>query len=218
MKTDHTTRPTYKSTPNELNWLHQQVEHLVVAAEHELRAAGPSGLSELALIKTLQSNHWQLIGPVDFGRTEQLYPVHFLLFHTLYRLSDELLPGGESIHLSPLQIRLLPTDSISSTSVPGPTDTLRAFYMDLEQYYLSNSEISDMMDRFWAGTIVQKPNSASVTSAATVLGFESVPSTFDTAKRRFRKLMMKAHPDRGGSTIEVQRLNDAFAVLKAHYS
>lgn len=201
-----------------MSWLHKQIEHLIVAAEHELRAAGPSGLTELALIKALQSDRWELIGPIDFSRTEQLYPVHFLLFHALHRLSDELLAGGESIHLSPLQIRLFPTDSVSGTSLPGPKDALREFYMDLEQYYLSNTAISDMMDRFWAGTIVQKPNSASVISAAEVLGFESLPPTFDTAKRRFRQLMMKAHPDRGGSTVEVQHLNEAFAVLKAHYS
>ena len=218
MTTDPTARPIDRNTHDEFNLLDQQVEHLMIAAEHELRAAGPSGLSELALIKTLQSERWQVIGSVDFSRTEQLYPVHFLLFHALYRLNDELFPAGEHIQLSPLQIRLCPGSSSGNTSLPGAKDSLREFYMDLEQYYLSNTEIADMMDRFWTGTIVQKPNSASVASAAEVLGFESVPPTFGTAKRRFRKLMMKVHPDRGGSTVQVQHLNDAFAVLKAHYS
>ncbi|MDP4546585.1 MAG: DNA-J related domain-containing protein [Marinobacter sp.] len=218
MTTDQKTRPTNSNASHELNWLTQQVEHLLLAVEHELRVAGPSGLSELALIKALQSDCWQLIGPVDFARPEQLYPVHFLLFHTLYRLSDELLSSGETIQLSPMCIRLFPVHSETGTSLPGPKDALREFYLDLKQYYLSNTDISDMMDRFWAGTIQHKPDSESATAAAELLGFESVPATFDTVKRRFRKLVMQLHPDRGGSTEEVQHLNEAIAVLKAHYA
>ncbi|MFV8571248.1 DNA-J related domain-containing protein [Marinobacter sp. SBS5] len=218
MTTDHKTHPSGRTASNELNWLTQQVEHLILAVEHELRMAGPLGLSELALIKALQSDRWQLLGPVDFARPEQLYPVHFLLFHTLYRLSDDLLSNGESIHLSPMRIRLFSTSSPGRESLPGPTDALREFYLDLEQYYLSNTEISDMMDRFWAGTIQQKPDSESTASAAELLGFDAIPPTFAPVKRRFRKLVMTAHPDRGGSTEEVQHLNEAFAILKAHYS
>lgn len=190
----------------------------MLAAEQELRVAGPLGLSELTLIKALQGDCWQLIGQVDFSRPEQLYPVHFLLFHALYRLSDELFTGGESIQISPMCIRLVTANAATDTSLPGPKDALRAFYLDLNQYYLSNTDISDMMDRFWAGTIQQKPDCASAASAAELLGFESVPTSFDTVKRRFRKRMMQAHPDRGGSTEEVQHLNEAITVLKAHYS
>ncbi|WP_323750651.1 DNA-J related domain-containing protein [Marinobacter sp.] len=218
MTTESKNSPSDRTAQQEWHWLAQQVEHLLLAVEHELRLAGPLGLSELALIKALQSDRWKLIGPVNFARPEQLYPVHFLLFHTLYRLSDELLPDGESIHLSPLRINLFTMDSSARGSQPGPKDALRDFYLDLEQYYLSNIEIGDMMDRFWAGTMQQKPNSESTASAAELLGFESIPPAFATVKHRFRKLVMKVHPDRGGSTEEVQHLNEAFAILKAHYS
>ena len=199
-------------------WLEQQVEHLLVAVEHELRSAGPLGLSELALIKALQSDRWGLIGAVDFLNTEQLYPVHFLLFHTLYRLRDQLLPEGESIDLSPIRLCLTRIDDRAPQSLPGHEDELRSFYLDLTQYFMLSSAISDMMDSFWAGSIRQKPDSADTTAAADTLGFDSLPPHFTSVKQRFRKLVMKAHPDRGGSTAEVQNLNEAFAVLKAHYT
>ncbi|WP_303289309.1 DNA-J related domain-containing protein [Marinobacter sp. SS5-14b] len=209
--------PTDTDT-HQLRWLEQQVEHLLVAVEHELRSAGPLGLSELALIKALQSDRWGLIGAVDFLNTERLYPVHFLLFHTLYRLRDQLLPGGEGIDLSPMRLTLTRTDDPARQSLPGREDELRAFYLDLTQYFMSGSAISDMMDDFWAGSIRQKPDSVATSSAADTLGFDALPPHFTAVKQRFRKLVMKAHPDRGGSTAEVQNLNEAFAVLKAHYT
>ncbi|WP_372964597.1 DNA-J related domain-containing protein [Marinobacter sp.] len=200
------------------HWLEQQIEHLLLAVEHELRAAGPLGLSELELIKALQSDRWGLIGPVNFHQSEQLYPVHFLIFHTLYRLNDQLLPEGESIHLSPIRIRLFAIDRDTNESLPGHTDELRSFYLDIGQYFMSNTEIRNMVDNFWKGTVRQKPDNTSVSSAAQRLGFECPPAQFITVKQQFRKLVMKAHPDRGGSTEEVQSLNESFSILKAYYS
>ncbi|HLT14269.1 MAG TPA: DNA-J related domain-containing protein [Marinobacter sp.] len=199
-------------------WLEQQVEHLLVAVEHELRAAGAPGVSELELIKALQSDHWRLIGPVNFLQTEQLYPVHFLLYHTLYRLRDQLQPEGEGVELSPLRLRIVRTVNNAGQSMPGHEDELRAFYLDLTQYFMSDSAISAMMDNFWTGSIRTKPDNVAASAAAGTLGFGNLPDSFITVKQRFRKLVMKAHPDRGGSTEEVQILNEAFSVLKAHYT
>ena len=81
------------------------IQHLLVAVEHELRQC-PEGMSELALIKRLQGQPWELIGDVAFGEPEKLYPVHFLLFHTLYRLRDQLAGQGETVSISPLSLRL----------------------------------------------------------------------------------------------------------------
>ena len=66
--------------------------HLLVATEHILRRH-PAGINELGLIKTLQEPPWELIGEVNFGEPDKLYPVHFLLFHVLYRLRDQLATG-----------------------------------------------------------------------------------------------------------------------------
>lgn len=201
-----------------LNRLNQQVQHMMVAMEAELRAAGPDGLSELALIRALQSDRWALLGPVNYAEPDQLYPIHFLVFHSLYRLRDQLGRQQEAVVLSPLRLRIVPALSVNENTLPEPEDRLRAFYLDLSQYYLSSTAINDMMDRFWAGEPAQRPDQSEAIDAARVLGFEQLPECFATVKNRFRKRVMHAHPDRGGRTEDVQALNEAFAVLKAHFA
>ncbi|MGC8119242.1 DNA-J related domain-containing protein [Marinobacter sp. VGCF2001] len=203
----------------EHNWLQQQVQHLLVAVEHELRAAGPAGLSELELIRALQSERWGLIGAVDFHEPDRLYPVHFLLFHTLYCLRDQIAAEGESLTISPLRLSIHPQNpGATSSSLPESADKLRAFYLDLSQYFLSDTAIHEMMDNFWSGSLPSRPGSADAAAAGRALGFDELPRQFATVKQRFRKLVMRAHPDRGGDTGEVQQLNQAFSVLKAHYA
>lgn len=218
--------PMTKPAPNQISagpgpaatdhHLEQQIAHLLVAVEHELRAT-PSGISELSLIKALQRPPWELLGEVVFNEPERLYPVHFLLFHVLYRLRDQLAEGGESLHISPLNIRLEQQSVVDGGGPPGDIDSLRAFYLDLSQYRLPEEAIHQMMDDFWAGVPGQCPAPSETRAAAETLGFESVPADFPTVKQRFRRAVMRAHPDRGGDTETIQHLNQAFAVLKAHF-
>lgn len=196
--------------------LGQHIQHLLVAVERELRRA-PEGLSELALIKALQRPPWQLIGEVSYHDPEKLYPVHFLLFHTLYRLRDQLAETGESLHISPLGIHLTLDDVVGGQGLPDAVDKLRAFYLDLSQYRLSEAEIQRMMNDFWAGQSGTAPDPDDALAAANTLGFEEVPDEFPEVKQRFRRAVMHAHPDRGGDTQSIQALNAAFSVLKAHF-
>lgn len=45
----------------------------------------------------------------------KMFRVHYLLFHSLYLLSDELRATGHHLHISPLGIRL----ELSATAEPG---------------------------------------------------------------------------------------------------
>lgn len=197
--------------------LEQQVEHMLVAVEHELRRS-PAGLDELRLIKRLQEPPWILIGAVHFHDPVQLYPVHFLLFHVLYRLRDVLAEAGESVFISPLSIRIEQPVAGTTNGLPGTRDHLRDFYLDLSQYELPCDSIQQMMNDFWAGSRHTGPDDTDSLLAARALGFESVPDTFSTVKQAFRRRVMQAHPDRGGDTESIQLLNEAFATLKAHFS
>ncbi|OJT00700.1 molecular chaperone DnaJ [Marinobacter nauticus] len=203
---------------SELRWLEQHTEHLLVAVEHELRQVGPAGLSELELIKALQAEPWALIGRVNYHEPDQLYPVHFLLFHVLYRLRDQLAPGGESLLISPLRLTITKQQTVAGDGLPGEEDKLRAFYLDLSQYHMPEATIHQMMDNFWRGQCRTRPDLPAVSEAAGTLGFTELPEHFSPIKQRFRKLVMQAHPDRGGNTEAVQKLNEAFSVLKAHYA
>ncbi|PSF04982.1 molecular chaperone DnaJ [Marinobacter fuscus] len=205
-------------TPEEHHWLAQHVQHLQVAIEHELRLAGPVGISELELIRVLQGERWQLIGPVDFHQPSRLYPVHFLVFHALYRLQDQMAREGEGLDISPLRLAIRTLRSENEALLPDSADPLKDFYLDLTQYFMANADIEDMLNSFWAGTGARKPAPESVESAARVFGFEALPEQFITVKQRFRRLVMRAHPDRGGCTNDIQQLNLAFSVLKQHYA
>lgn len=188
---------------------------LTAATEACLRRA-PGSLSELELIRQLQAPPWALIGKVDYADPTALYPVHFLLFHVLYRLRDELAEQGECLNISPLAISLTMPQTVAGTGPPDLSDPLRTFYLDLGQYRLSDQAVQRMVDDFWAGRVNTRPPAESAGAAARVLGFDDLPDDFQQIKLRFRRTMMKIHPDRGGDTAEVQALNEAFALLR-HY-
>lgn len=193
-----------------------QIQHLLIATERILREH-PAGINELALIKALQRPPWELIGPVNYAEPDKLYPVHFLVFHVLYRLRDQVAGAGESLSISPLLIRLADQEAISGTGVPGEMDRLRAFYLDLSKYQLPEASILRMMDDFWSGRHGHQPARSEVIDAAGTLGFAGVPASFDDVKYRFRRAVMHAHPDRGGETETIQDLNSAFSILKLHF-
>lgn len=200
--------------------LQQHLHQLSVAVEAVLRAQ-PSGLSELDLIRTLQASPWRLIGEVDYSNPSALYPVHFLLFHVLYQLRDDLACHGEQVDISPLTIRLSPSppggpDGISGPASPDLADPLRAFYLDLEQYHLSDDAVQQMVDDFWAGRSA-RPEREALQDACSVLGLDTPPADFHEVKHRYRRAVMNAHPDRGGSTADIQAINHAFATLRHHY-
>lgn len=198
--------------------LFAHVSDLQIAIEHELRMA-PAGLSEHALIKILQQPPWQLIGALRFDQPELLYPVHFLLFHALYTLQEQLAAGGETLSISPLLLRLhvQPTDIYQG--LPERTDELRSFYLDLNQYRMSAQQIHAMLGSLKTdlrhGLLVA--TDADLVAAAQCLGFDRLPQNFIDVKRRFRRTVMRVHPDRGGTTEQIQSLNRAFGLLREHF-
>ncbi|BES71067.1 DNA-J related domain-containing protein [Marinobacter nanhaiticus D15-8W] len=196
--------------------LRQKIATMLVATEAILRE-DDEGISELALIRRLQQPPWQLLEKVDFSDPAGLYPVHFLIFHCLYRLRDDLAPDGETVDISPLRIRLRPDPTIASDGLPAEQDQLRLFYLDLSQYDLSEIVVRRMLDDFWAGRTPTRLGVEELDEAAQVLGFEQFPDDFDSVRRAYRRQAMRAHPDRGGSKEEVQPLNEAFNILRTHF-
>lgn len=220
--TTHTQPDTTLQTtePGPQSDLQEHIAHLQIALEHELRQAA-GGLSEHALIKRLQQPPWQLIGGVRFDRPEQLYPVHFLVLHALYRLQNQLAEDGEILIVSPLLTRFEYSPRNLVQGVPDVTDTLRAFYLDLNQYRLSADQIHTMLNNFYNGhpRVAPRSDEAEVAAAAGCLGYDknSLPAEFAEVKHRFRRRVMQAHPDRGGTTAWIQQLNAAFGIIRKYY-
>ena len=194
--------------------LSMHIERLCAAAEVILRTH-PQGVTELEMIKTLQAAPWNLLEPADFSEPAALYPVHFLLFHALYRLRDDLAAQNESLLVRPLEIRIGPVGAAGKESNPDRYDQLRDFYMDLSNYRLPRSVVDRMLDNFWRG--IQQPTDQELDRALSLLELNCLPPDFGVVKKQFRRLAMRHHPDRGGDNRRLQQLNHAIAVVRQHY-
>lgn len=190
------------------------VGRIMDAAEALLRTH-PDGMSELAMLRTLQEPPWQLFETIDFSSPAALYPVHFLLFHSLYRRRESLASeSGETIDISALNIRLRALD-VAGAQQADQHDALYAFYRDPANHDLAESTINRMLDDFWQG--ITRPPDDELHQACRALDIEAPPPDLGTARAAFRRLAMRHHPDRGGSNEQLQALNRAMATIRHHF-
>ncbi len=190
---------------------------LLTALELRLRQilqARPEGLSEYELIGALQAGRRPFFDGGIFQDSVSLFRAHFLLFHVLYRLREQLLADRQAhLHIEPLRIQMAPLHAPERSQLDSP-DPLRAYYLDLGQ--LENTgreEIESMLGRFWSRLYADEHR----LEALQTLGL-SEPVDYETIRRQYRQLVMRHHPDRGGDTARVQVLNEAMAILARVYA
>ncbi len=191
-------------------------EGFAAALLSELRAA-PQGLSEYQLIRQLAERFPASLfaEPGALQDPLRLFQLHFLLFHQLYRLSDQLAPDSLSLQIHALSIRLLPR----SDSAPGlqQVDPLRAYYLDWQQWRDTHAEdVQRLLDGFWRrqGRGMVAPDE--LAQALETMELEQ-PTDARAVKQRYRALVRVHHPDRGGSTARVQAINQAMLILERYY-
>ena len=174
---------------------------------HEILAAAPQGLSEYELLNALREQFAEF--QTDRSVPLALFRQHFILFHALYRLQAELLSRQQAtLQISPQRIALsayLNRDTGDLTQA----DPLRSYYMDLTQLQSTGTEeVESLLDAFWENL----GRSSQRQEALRILGL-SEPVDAAGVRRRYRELVMRHHPDRGGDTAGLQLINAALAVL-----
>ncbi|RMG30972.1 MAG: molecular chaperone DnaJ [Gammaproteobacteria bacterium] len=191
-------------TPSALETL---IETLTVQV-HGVLAAHPEGLSEHALIQRLAATDGPLAG-ADLKDPLALFRTHFLLFHVLYRLRDRLVAEEAlDLEIGPLCIRCRPLDTIGRQALDR-ADPLRAYYLDLTHLQETDrAAVEALLDDFWQRLAAGESRQEDLAT----LGFESLPDR-GTLRRRFRRLAMAHHPDRGGDAETFQRIQAAYARL-----
>jgi len=169
----------------------------------------PLGLSEYELFNLLAER-----GESDFDRSawqseHTLFCRHFLLFHALYRLRDLLHEQQQAcLEISALRICLSEWTE-SAQSLPAATEPLREFYLDITQLEkFSASDVQEMLGQFW----LRFHNNECRREALAVLELADPVSDTDI-KKRFRRLAMQHHPDRGGDSSTLQKINAAMNIL-----
>lgn len=194
---------------------HPDITHLLQLVQQVLNEH-PSGLSEYALIQQLKSRH-RAFTQVDLSDPLSLFRTHFMLFHVLYLLRDKLRHTGQyDVLIHTLNIRIqAPSPTQPQTSAVGHEDKLRAYYLDITQ--LTSTDRAAVEALLYGGlTGLAQPHC--VTHALTELDLDQPAHSLSAQviRQQYRVLVSRHHPDRGGCTARLQRINQAMDTLRQH--
>ena len=155
----------------------------------------PAGISEWDLVTELRHRRLAPFSAGALGDDLVLFQVHFLLFHLLYRLQDQLLlQGREGLEIHCLKIRLTPKAAEPLGLEPAAFDGVRDYYLDWSRFESTGAqEVAQMLANFWRDF----RNYRDSNEAYEVLGLEPDAGPQEV-KKRYRELALETHPDRGG--------------------
>lgn len=175
-----------------------------ISAIVRILEANPQGMSEFALLKSLQSENLIHLEPDTFTDSLKLFQTHFLLFHHLYRLRDEWHDEGKgclSIHTLSIQLR----PYVQGDAALAFNDPLRAYYLDLDELAKTEAEdVERLLHSFWRG-LGQPAQAGERQKALSILGLEQDASE-SMIRKAWRQQAMALHPDRGGDAEQFKNL------------
>ncbi len=176
----------------------------------EILISAPEGLSEIELFMALESRGLRVFGREVFGENLALFRAHFILFHVLYALRQRLwLEKRYELEISCLKLVLKPYHETTSR-FPVEHDPMGAYYTDLKNLAdTGEQDLDKMLGDFWSWFA----GASQRDDALLALGLER-SADFSTIKRRYHRLAMEHHPDRGGDAAKLQQINAAMDVLK----
>lgn len=170
----------------------------------------PDGLTEHALLKRLQGEGMTAF-PDDLFRDQlAMFRAHFLLFHALYHLQEQLLAAGVGLlAIDARCIRIGPLVTTLATAV-ADRDPMRDFYLDLSNLSDTTADdVAEMLGAFWGRYYAGERR----TEALATLGLEA-GADLEQAQRRYRELAMLHHPDRGGDAASFRAIQEAIGILR----
>lgn len=183
----------------------------------------PEGIKEydlLMLLKAEQPKEAQ----VPLFDSLVLFQQHFLLFHALYQLDEQLhCDNAGQLIIEALNIQWLPFKDVNNNQ-PGYSsceqktdlevgDPLRTYYLDISNLEDTSSEdVDNLLASFW----ISMNDESEKVNALTVLELVE-PCDLTMIKKRYRQLLAVYHPDKGGCVSKTQSLNEAMSVLKRCY-
>lgn len=165
------------------------------------------GIGEYDLMQELKSQ-----GYFDFlsipALPHELFQAHFFLFHTLYLLRNDYLANETYLlNINTLKIQLMPYSKGENSLQED--EKLMAYYLDFNNLEnTSEDDVYDMLASFW-----NKYNRFDNREEALAeLGLKD-PVDDKIIKQEYRRLIMQHHPDRGGDTEKLQKLNEVIRAL-----
>ncbi len=169
------------------------------------------------MIRALTSPPYCLFERDCFSQPYRLFQIHFILFHALYQLRDQLERAESgSLEISPLRICMTPLHP--AINAIADSDPLETYYRDWRNFVKTQpAHVDDMLDNFWRKMVApSRSDGPEIARALETLELAS-SSTHEEVKHQYRRLAMKHHPDRGGDTDRLQDVNAAKLVLDRHF-
>ena len=169
-------------------------------------------VKEYELIKHIEIKHPLFFEPLPVNPS--LYKKHFYLFNKLYILRDVIIEQNQTLLISSLEIKLLLNNNKQCKEI-GKTESLRVFYLNLDNLYLSDEEVTTMLTQFWEKYCAIDDK----IEAIQVLGLQRFV-TLDLLKIKsaYTKLAHQHHPDKGGCKSTFLKIKKAYNTLKNSYS
>lgn len=167
--------------------------------------------------------HLQSIGRLPANTLHQplsLFRCHFLIFNALYRLQYlSHYHQRYQLNISSVLIEKQPYSKqhSSSTKALDQHDPLALFYTDISQLtQTKEQDVSRLLDTFWQEYLCPSRKQ----KALSCLELSTVPNNkidFTLIKKQYRRLIMKHHPDRGGSSEKMIAIHQALQCLEQYY-
>ncbi len=181
--------------------LQQQIEDLL--------RSHPEGITEHKLIKLLRSGNQDILPHGQLHDPLALFQIHFIVFHALYQLRDQLWQQQQGqLEIAPLIIQLQPYRT--GQQAISQNDPLRAYYLDLDNLETTRErDVDELLSAFWR----KLGSGDGRKTALEELGLCD-PVDDETIKQTWRQLVMQHHPDRGGDKTKLQLINAAMDWLR----
>lgn len=166
-----------------------------------------NNISEFDLIKKLQEDG--CMEEFSFRDTQKMFENHFLLYHCLYELRDDLLFNKEGvINITSISINLekyFPADQSITEK-----DQLADYYKNIANIKDGDaSTLTNLLDQFWD----KYDKSDKLTWALKILDLP-LEATANDVRKRYRCLAKIHHPDRGSKDGRFKEINRAMNILK----
>lgn len=168
----------------------------------------PAGLGEYELMQHLRSaGHLGFLSSAPISPPE-LFAAHFILFHVLYRMRDDLWAARQAhLDIHTLKIRLTPY--CAGSYGVQVSDPMREYYLDTENLEsTTDEEVYRLIDSFWNRMYRDDRRAAALAD----LGL-SDPVDDESIRSAYRRLVQRHHPDRGGDKEKLQTINAAVELL-----
>lgn len=197
---------------------------VLIQALATMRPQFEQGISEFELLGRLKQPPFEFFSDTALRDNLSMFQAHFLLFHALYRLSEQWREQGQGeLDIFTTNIVLLPhapEEAGQSGNCLNEFNAVRDYYLDLDNLTkTSEQDVSDLIDSFWqqmeAGFgYADCPEL--LDEALLQLGLSDFPQSQTELKAYYRQTLHRVHPDKGGNNAQAERVIQAYRVLSRH--